>query len=158
MSRLLIYFGRFALIFIAYVCASLAASAFIHLVSLRALGFDVNETPDALAGALTFSIPFVALFVSYFAFLPSLPAILAAEAFGWRSWLFYALAGAAIALVIVAFAVQLSEPGDNPFADTRLSAAVIGGGIVGGLAYWLVAGRLAGNWRAKARPRLSENA
>jgi hypothetical protein len=152
MGRVLIYFGRFALIFVAYVCASLAASAFIHFASLRALGFDGYDTPQALTGALAFSIPFVALFVSYFAFLPSLPTILAAEAFGWRSWLFYALAGAAIALAIVAIAFQASEPGDNPFADTRLSAAVIGSGIVGGLAYWLVAGRLAGNWRARARP------
>jgi hypothetical protein len=150
-GRVLVYFARFALIFVAYVCASLAASAFIHLVSLRALGFDASARPEAVGGALAFSIPFVALFVSYFAFLPSVPAILAAEAFGWRSWLFYALAGAAIALAIVAFAIQASEPGDHPFADTRLSAAVIGGGIVGGLAYWLVAGRLAGNWRAKAR-------
>jgi hypothetical protein len=151
-GRVLVYFGRFALIFVAYVCASLAASAFIHLASLRALGFDGYDTPQALTGALAFSIPFVALFVSYFAFLPSLPTILAAETFGWRSWLFYALAGAAIALAIVAVAFQASEPGDNPFSDTRLSAAVIGGGIVGGLAYWLVAGRFAGNWRARARP------
>jgi hypothetical protein len=152
MSRVLVYFGRFALIFIAYVCASLAASAFIHLVSLRALGFEVYDTPATLTGALAFSIPFVALFVSYFAFLPALPTILAAETFGWRGWLFYAMAGGAIALVIVAFAIQASEPGDNPFSDTRLSAAVVGGGIVGGLVYWLMAGRLAGNWRAKARP------
>lgn len=121
MGRVLVYFGRFALIFVAYVCASLTASAFIHLVSLRALGFEVYDTPQALTGALAFSIPFVALFVSYFAFLPALPMILAAEAFGWRSWLFYALAGGAIALVIIALAIQASEPGDNPFADTRLS-------------------------------------
>jgi hypothetical protein len=98
------------------------------------------------------------LFVSYFGFLPALPTILAAEAFGWRSWLFYALDGGAIALVIVALAIQASEPGDNPFSDTQLSAAVIGGGIVGGLAYWLIAGRLAGKWRAKARPGVGEEA
>jgi hypothetical protein len=157
-GRVLVYFARFVLIFVAYVCASLAASAFIHLVSLRALGFKVYDTPEGLTGALAFSIPFVALFVSYFAFLPALPTILAAETFGWRGWLFYALAGGAIALVIIAFAMQASEPGDNPFSDARLSAAVVGGGIVGGLAYWLIAGRLAGNWRAKARPPIRENA
>ena len=35
--------------------------------------------------------------------------------------------------------------------DPRFWAAMLGGGISGGIAYWLVAGRLAGNWRARLR-------
>ncbi len=44
-------------------------------------------------GSFIFSIPFVALFVAYFAFIPAVPAIVIAEILGKRDWLFYALAG-----------------------------------------------------------------
>ena len=158
MRRVLVYFGRFALIFVGYVAASLAASAFLHVVSLGALGFTGDEASKIVAGSVVFSIPFVALFVAYFAFLPSLPAILLSESFGWRDWLYYAIAGAAIGLVIVAFFIRTSDPGNDAVRVPRFWGSMVGGGMVGGMAYWLVAGRYAGNWRARARRRVNENA
>jgi hypothetical protein len=156
-GRILVYFARFALIFVGYVSASLAASAFLHVVSLGALGFSADETPAVVTGSIVFSIPFVALFVAYFAFLPSVPAILVSEAFGWRDWLHYALAGALIALIVIAYFVEESPSSNDAVRDPRFWAAMIGGGISGGMAYWLVAGRVAGNWRARVR-RAAQNA
>jgi Na+-transporting NADH:ubiquinone oxidoreductase subunit NqrB len=158
MGRVLVYFGRFALIFVGYVAASLAASAFLHVVSLGALGFTGEEASRIVAGSVVFSIPFVALFVAYFAFLPSLPAILLSESFGLRDWLHYAIGGAAIALVIVAFFIQASDASNDAVRAPRFWGAMTGGGMVGGMAYWLVAGRYAGNWRARARRRVGESA
>jgi hypothetical protein len=40
------------------------------------------------------------------------------------------------------------DAGSNP----RLALRAVGAGMFGGIAYWLVAGRLAGNWRDAARP------
>jgi len=40
------------------------------------------------------------------------------------------------------------EPLDNPY----ILVAVIGGGMLGGIFYWVVAGRLAGDWRLAASP------
>lgn len=151
MGRVLVYFGRFALILIAYVAASLAASVLLHLVSFGALGFEPDEAPRFVMGSLVFSIPFIALFVAYYAFLPAVPAILLSEAFGWRDWLYYALAGALIALTIIAFFVQSSPNEHHTVRDPRFWAAMLGGGISAGMAYWLVAGRFAGNWRARVR-------
>ena len=159
MGRVLIYFGRFALIFVAYVCASLAASAFIHIVvaaGARLRRLQHAGSPYGGAGLLDPVRRAVRL-------LFRLPAVAAGDP-GWRrrsdgaAGCFTRWRAARSRWSIIAFAIQASEPGDNPFADTRLSAAVVGGGIVGGMAYWLVAGRLAGNWRAKARPQLRENA
>jgi uncharacterized protein involved in response to NO len=158
MSRVLVYFARFALILIAYVCASLAASAFLHLMSLGALGLRPDEAPQFVMGSLVFSIPFVALFVAYFAFLPALPAILVSEALGWRDWLRYALAGGVIALIIIAFFVHAAPSSGDAVAEPRFWAAMLGGGMVGGITYWLVAGRVAGNWRARVRRPVAQDA
>ena len=91
MSRVLVYLGRFALILVGYAIASLAASAFLHVVFARLAGLrEPDVMPAVVMGSLVFSIPFVALFVAYFAFLPAIPAILLAEMLGKRDWLFYA--------------------------------------------------------------------
>ena len=147
MSRVLVYLGRFALILVGYAVASLAASAFLHVVTLGSLGFTADEAPAVVMGSLVFSIPFVALFVAYFAFLPAVPAILLAEILGKRDWLYHAISGAVVALVILVAIRGAAEAGNEATTDARFALALIGGGMCGGIAYWLVAGRLAGNWR-----------
>lgn len=77
--------------------------------------------------------------------LPALAAIVAAEVFRWRSLVFYLVAGAAIGL-----AAHLLSPFEHdPIApaDAQLFLTT---GCVGGLVYWLVAGRSAGLGGAKA--------
>jgi hypothetical protein len=169
--RFPVYLGRFALILAGYACAALAASAFIHLLFLGTLDWRPDEVPVVVTGSLVFSIPFVALFVAYFAFVPSVPVVLLAELIGRRDWLFYALGGAVVAAAVLGMFWMGAEPlpggldlGSQPVAvdpavrDPRFAMLLAGGGIVGGMAYWLVAGRLAGNWRARVRrPAAEEN-
>lgn len=160
MSRVLLYLIRFAVILVGYAIASLAASAFIHLLFLGSAGFRPAEAYALVTGSLLFSVPFTALFVGYFAFLPAVVMILAGEVLGQRNWLFYALAGAAVGLAVVALFWQSSlvvdgagpVSHDPEFSASRLVAAMIGSGIVGGLAYWLCAGRSAGNWHMAGKP------
>lgn len=143
-----------------YAAASLAASGFLHLLFLGAGGFAAEDVPWLAAGSLVFSVPFVALFVAYFAFLPSVPVILVAEFFGRRDWLTYAIGGALVGLAVAGLFWQAAAPieagididpsdaAPGPMlSDPRAYALMIGGGIVGGLAYWLVAGRSAMGWR-----------
>ena len=145
---MLVYVGKFAHMVLGYVTASLAASAFLNLVFLGSVGLDAQEARlVATGGSLVFSIPFVALFVAYFAFVPAIVAMLLAELLGKRDWLFYALAGAAVALAVVGFVYQTHDPLlDLDVALVPLS--MIGSGLVGGIAYWFVTGRFAGEWRA----------
>jgi hypothetical protein len=151
MSRVLVYFGRFALILAGYAIASLAASAFLHVVTLGSLGFTARDGAAVVMGPIVFSIPFIALFVAYFAFLPAIPAILLSEILGKRDWLYHAISGAVVALVIVVFMRGAADAGNEAITDARFALALIGGGICGGIAYWLVAGRLAGNWRERIK-------
>lgn len=159
MNRIFIYLARFALILLGYAAASLATSAFIHLLFLGSQDWEPGQVPAVIAGSLIFSVPFVALFVAYFAFLPSIPLVLLAEILGRRGWLFYAVGGALVAGVVfgmfwmaslpIAGGVGLAEePAVDPVVrEPGFAALLAGGGIVGGIAYWLVAGRFAGGWR-----------
>ncbi|MBZ9675298.1 hypothetical protein [Mesorhizobium sp. ES1-1] len=144
MSRVFAYLIRFAVILFGYLVASLAASAFLNILFLASLGYSPQHD-QPMAASLYVSIPVLALFVAYFALLPACIIILIAEIVGWRDWLFYALAGAVVA---GAFLGMVDHAGDTTFAirETNAIMAVIGGGMVGGIFYWLSAGRLAGSW------------
>ncbi|MGX5801632.1 hypothetical protein ACWGS9_10340 [Bradyrhizobium sp. Arg314] len=146
MRRLIAYLVRFAVILAGYVVASLSASAFLNVLFLAHLGYTpANPEPTATA-SLYFSVPFVALFVAYFAFMPTAVVILIAEALGRRDWLFYALAGAVVAGIFLGF-VHRSADINFDVTETNARLAVIGSGMVGGIFYWLSAGRWAGSWR-----------
>ncbi|TPI13601.1 hypothetical protein FJW06_12795 [Mesorhizobium sp. B4-1-3] len=151
MRRLIAYLVRFAVILVGYVVASLAASAFLNILVLAHLGYTPADPEPAATASLYFSVPFVALFVAYFALMPAAIVILIAEALGRRDWLFYALGGAVIAVVFLGF---VHSVGDANFDVTATNArlAVIGCGMVGGIFYWLSAGRWAGSWRREPLP------
>ena len=146
MTRLIAYLVRFAVILIGYVVASLAASAFLNVLFLASLGYTPEQAHPTATASLYFSIPFVALFVAYFAFMPAAVVILAAEILGRRDWLFYSIAGGVVAAAFLGF-VRQSADADFAITDTSAILAVIGSGMVGGIFYWLAAGRWAGSWR-----------
>lgn len=152
MSRVFAYLLRFAHIILGYAAASLAASAFINVVFLGSQDWKPEEIAVVSGGALIFSIPFVALFVAYFAFMPAAVLILAAEIFSRRDWLTYALAGGATGVVVVGYFRQAAEEGYEAVNDPFILSATVAAGVIGGLAYWLVCGRYAGGWYA-ARPQ-----
>ncbi len=151
MTGVLTVIGRFVIILLGYTAASLAASFFINVVFLAYSGMFRDNFAAALGGSLVFSIPFVALFVAYFAFLPSIAVMLIGELLGRRDWLFYALAGAVVGIAVASFFAVAMEPGQMP--DSVLPVAtLVGAGILGGIGYWSVAGRFAGSWRRRAVP------
>ena len=168
-GRLLVYIGRFALIIVGYICAALAASAALHLFILPTLGFSRAEAEPVTTAAAVFSVPFVALFVGYFALTPSLVVIAIAEFWSVRGWLYHALGGGAVGLVLAVLFrtsgytdvidtgrdIQVIPPGNSVF-DPALLAVMIGAGMVGGLAYWLVAGSTSGSWKPRAVSTLPE--
>jgi hypothetical protein len=144
--RLIAYLIRFAVILIGYVVGSLTASASLNVLFLGYFGYAPEPGHPTIVPALYFSVPFVALFVAYFAFMPAAVIILIAEVLGRRDWLFYALGGAVIAVVFLGFAHNIGDA-DFDVTDTNVRLALIGSGMVGGIFYWLSSGRWAGSWR-----------
>ncbi|MBZ9851412.1 hypothetical protein LB565_25830 [Mesorhizobium sp. CA14] len=149
MRRIIAYLIRFAVILAGYVVGSLAASAFLNILILANLGYTPADPEPTATASLYLSVPFVALFVAYFAFVPAAVVILIAEVLPRRDWLFYALGGAVIALVFLGFVHSLGDA-DFDVTATNARLAVIGCGMVGGIFYWLSAGRWAGSWRREA--------
>ena len=146
MSRVIAYLVRFAVILFGYIVASLAASAFLNVLFLASLGYAPEHAHPTATASLYFSIPFVALFIAYFAFMPAAIVILISEILSRRDWLFYALAGGIVAAVFLGFVHQNADINFD-VTDPHAIAAVIGCGMVGGIFYWLSAGRWAGSWR-----------
>ena len=151
MRRIIAYLIRFAVILIGYAVASLAASAFLNILFLASLGYTPDHTHPTATASLYFSIPFVALFVAYFAFMPAAVVIIVSEILSRRDWLFYALAGAVVAVVFLGFVHQTADA-NFEVSNAGSMAAVIGCGMVGGIFYWLSAGRWAGSWRQAPLP------
>ena len=135
MRRVLTYLGRFAVIAAGFIAAVLAGGLFLALL----LG---GGSPMDSSG-LVLSTTVMTTFIAYFGFLPAMPVILWGELAGKRDWLFYALAGAGVALVLVVVTWGGKRPiGVDPFFSLIMIAAA----IVAGLVYWAVAGRSAGKW------------
>ncbi len=147
MAAVLIYLGRFFIIIVGYAVASVAASVFLNILLLGAINFRPDETLPAVIASMIFSVPLVSLFVAYLAFVPAVPAILIAEVLGKRDWLFYAIAGAIVAAVVIGFMTGTAETGSDMIADPGFALAILASGMCGGIVYWVVCGRSAGRWR-----------
>ena len=97
----------------------------------------------------------MALFASYFAFLPGALLIGLSELRGYRSWLYHAVSGgmaafAGIVLTRMTHGGHLGPPAPDAYGEVPLMwepeimAAAVAAGLIAGVAYWLVAGRSAG--------------
>lgn len=101
-----------------------------------------------------FLIPFIAtvtvttMWTGAVAILPAVIAIVLAEAFAWRSVLYYFLAGGLIALI----ADQASDLVIAPGFPGRRMVIMLAAGFVGGFVYWVIAGQRAGGWRPRETP------
>ena len=149
MNRLVTYLVRFVAILAGFVAACLAASFFVNLLFASTIVALIPEFSEAARPTLFVTVPFFALVVANLAFGAFLVVALAAEFLGWRSWLAHALAGAPVALYA---GWRITETLDAPGAasDPGLMLITVAAGLVGGIAYWAVAGRNAGLWRDEA--------
>ena len=133
MSRILAYLLRFALITFGFVCAIFAASLFLNLLLLGSSELIGSEGPF-----LYLTVPAFAVVIGYSIFFPAAILILYAELTAWRDWLFYAIGGAGIAVVIIVWKWRPQAE------DISTFAAILATGVVGGFVYWLISGRSAG--------------
>jgi hypothetical protein len=140
--------GRIVVILFALLCAGFAASA-VFTVAVLARGWSDLLLLSVESGALALVIGLGGVIVSTVALLPVAAVIIVAEAFAWRSVLFYAALGLVLALWAYFSGFSLAAPEEAVAREAEISAAA---GIAGGLAYWLVAGRNAGAWRAPSVP------
>jgi len=138
--------ARILVVIFAFVAACVAG-AMVMTFALVVPGWNtlLDRPPDQQSIAVLVGLS--AAFFSLYAMLPAMVIIALAEGFRLRSVLFYALAGAALALCLAyGWDLRLLRGSEDALGGrgAEIMAAV---GIAGGFVYWALAGRSAGAWR-----------
>jgi hypothetical protein len=141
--------GRIVVIIFALIVASMAAGIAL------AIGIMVPDWPamdsDPVERVSFFVVSFFATsFVGAVAMAPAALLIVLAEALRIRSIIYYGVAGALVGLASY-FGSDISVRLENTTDVTPVGHALqlaAAAGIIGGVVYWLIAGRRAGAWRA----------
>ena len=143
--------GRLFAIFFGFLAACFVAGA----VVVYALLFpEVDmQTLEVDSGVMNLILGFGFILLSGFALLPALIVVLITEAFSIRHILAYAVAGGIAGLCCyLAFipfdTVTMTFEG----IIRRHLEVMVGSGILGGVIYWMIAGRKAGAWRGAPVP------
>ena len=139
--------GRLFVIAFAFLAACFVAGM---IVVSSILFPEISDLGSGLIdqGTIDVILGFGFIFVSGFALLPAALIALITEAFSIRGVLAYTLGGAAVGLACYLGLVPF-DPATFQFEGIvrRHIEIMTGAGIVGGLIYWLIAGRNAGRWR-----------
>jgi hypothetical protein len=138
--------ARIFVMLLAYVLACVAAAS-VFTIGMFALDWDAVSSAGLPPAAGSVIVIVVAVIIGVIAVLPTALIIVIAEAFSWRSMLFYAALGGALALILshgLDVPKRISQSDAFFLHELQVLAA---SGIAGGLVYWLFAGRRAGSWK-----------
>ncbi len=142
-------FLRFFVILFAFFVACFAAGLVVAYGLLAPeFGKLTGANPDIWFGFL-FLAAAAGIVTPFYIFAPSVLIIFISEMFSLRSVLYYALMGALVgALAYMLSDVTARMQGTGTVVPmTQELQFMVSGGIVGGLVYWLIAGRNAGKWK-----------
>src|SRR3978361_701920 len=139
--------GRLFVILFGFLAACLVAGMIVVGAVLFPEFSDLS-TGTIDQSAINIVVGFGFIFISGFALLPALIVVLITEAFSIRSVLAYAIGGGVVGLACYLGLVPF-DPDSLRFEVIvrRHLEIMTGAGIVGGLVYWMLAGRNAGAWR-----------
>lgn len=145
MNRFALFFLRLLTMTFAFFVACLVTGAVLSFLTRMITPQDVGDLArdGTWAGALI-GVVAVASIVAYAAMLPAMFIALYSEMRRRRDWLFYCISGGSVAALCLAFVLANPQQGEGP--SIRFVAVLIVSGMLGGIAYWVVAGRHAGGW------------
>jgi MFS family permease len=143
--------GRLFAIVFGFAAACFVAGLIVVIAILFPEFSDLGDGPID-QGALNVVIGFGFIFVSGFALMPALLIALITETFSIRSVLAYAIGGGVVGLACYLGLIPF-DPETFHFEGIvrRHLEIMTGAGIVGGVIYWMIAGRNAGAWRRPPR-------
>lgn len=131
---------------LALACVAAAVTLAVAVYQMFGLPGMFDEPGPGIVVDGTFYAVFTWMAVGQFSLALAAVAIVAAELLRIRSWLFHAAVGAlsgahALSAIEGAFGGR-----DAASMGMREASVFIAAGLVGGLVYWLVAGRSSGIW------------
>lgn len=135
------FIARAVIILIGFIAALLASSLFVNLLLLGGLRqIEVNDPifQGLLVHGFIVTVPMLAFVLGYFSLLPSALVIFYGEYSRKTDWLYYAIGGGLAALAaLIGSGFALTQGS----VDIGMAAATAAAGAVGGMAYWIIAGR-----------------
>jgi hypothetical protein len=141
--------GRIVVIIFALIVASMAAGVALAIGIVAPDWAAMDSDPVERVFFFTASF-FATSYVGAVAMAPAFVLIVLAEAARIRSFIYYGVAGALVGLASYFgsnISLRLENTTDMPPVEHALQLAAAAG-IIGGVVYWLIAGRKAGAWRA----------
>jgi hypothetical protein len=141
-------FGRILVIVFALIVAIMAAGITLAIGIIAPDWAGVDSDPFERISFFIISF-FATSFVGAVAIFPALVVIVISEAARVRNFLYYGVGGALVGLASYYgsdVSMRLENTTDVAPVGNSLQLAAAAG-IIGGLAYWLIAGRNAGRWR-----------
>jgi phosphotransferase system glucose/maltose/N-acetylglucosamine-specific IIC component len=143
-------FGRIIVIFLALI-AAIVAAGIVLAIGIVLPEWSAMDSDPVERVAFFFAAFFATSYVGAVAFLPALLVVVVSEAASLRNFLYYGVGGALVGLASYYgsdISVRLENTTDVPPVANPLQLAAAAG-IVGGIVYWLIAGRNAGRWRER---------
>ena len=145
--------GRLFVILFGFLAASFVAGMIVVSAVLFPEFSDLGAGPVD-SGALNIVLGFGFIFVSGFALVPAMVVAAITEAFYVRGALTYALGGGLVGLACYLGLIPFNTDTLRFEGIVRRHLEIMtGAGIVGGMVYWMIAGRNAGAWRQPPRPQ-----
>ncbi|MES2751871.1 MAG: hypothetical protein V4661_10925 [Pseudomonadota bacterium] len=142
--------GRLFAIFFGFLIACFAAGAVVVFALFFPEMTDLRSLDSIDQGAINLVLGFGFILISGFALLPALAAVLITEAFSIRHILAYAAAGGIAGLCCYLGFIPFDTVAMTFDGIVRRHLEImVGAGILGGVVYWLIAGRNAGGWRGQ---------
>jgi len=142
------FFGRIIVIFFSLMVAMMIAGITLAIGVIAPDWRGIDSDPIERVNFFIVSF-FATSFAGAVAFMPALIIVVFAEIARMRSFIYYGVCGALIGLASYYgsdISIRLENTTDVAPVGNALQLAAAAG-IVGGLAYWLLAGRNAGRWR-----------
>lgn len=144
--------GRLFRILSGFILACFAAA-----LTMLLFAFTPSHLADLapeIAGQHLDRIWALATHIAIFAFPFALIPILLGEMQRWRDWAYYAAVGIGVSLLGFWIQVNNEVPGGWSVLDSNVPLMqALTEGFIGGLVYWLIAGRLAGHHLLSAHGR-----
>ncbi|AZN70385.1 hypothetical protein D5400_03025 [Georhizobium profundi] len=145
MNRFFLFFLRLLMMAFAFFVACIVTGATLAFLTRAVTPEDVrNITGDGTWISVMIGVLTVAGLVAYASLIPAMFIALYSEMQRRRGWLFYCLSGGVVAALCLAFLLLNPQQDGNP--SISFVAVIIVSGMLGGLAYWVIAGRHAGGW------------
>jgi hypothetical protein len=145
--------GRLFVILFGFLAACLVAGMIVVVAVLFPEFSDLGEGPVD-TGAFNIILGFGFIFISGFALVPAMVVAAITEAFYVRGALTYALGGGLVGLACYLGLIPFDTDTLRFEGIVRRHLEIMtGAGIVGGMVYWMIAGRNAGAWRQPPRPQ-----